>query len=129
MVKLELLFLLMLCHWLADFTHLSTPWMLKAKQIGKPIFPIFIHASVHGTLMCIVFLFFVPVKTVFILTAFQICTHFSIDVLKGRLNGWFPSLANSTNPYHWWVFGLDQMMHQAVIILMVAGTNYFSTAL
>jgi hypothetical protein len=129
MVKLELLFLLMFCHWLADFTHISTPWMQKAKQNGKPVFPIFIHACVHGTLMCIVLLFFVPIKIVFVLTAFQICTHFCIDVLKGRLNVWFPSLANNTNPFHWYVFGVDQMFHQAVIVLMVVGTTYFATGL
>jgi hypothetical protein len=116
---IKLIFLLMFCHWLADFTHLSTPWMLRAKAIGKPLFPIFIHACVHGTLMCIVLLFFTPIKTVFILTAFQIATHFCIDVLKGKLNVWFPPLADAKNSYHWWVFGLDQMAHQSVIVLMV----------
>lgn len=122
---IKLLFLLMLCHWLADFTYLSTPWMLRAKATGKPLFPIFIHACVHGTLMCIVLLFFAPIKTVLILTAFQIGTHFCIDVLKGKLNVWFPSLADAKNAYHWWVFGLDQMAHQSVIILM-AMTAYLS---
>lgn len=109
----------MFCHWLADFTHLSNSWMLKAKAIGKPLFPIFIHACVHGALMCLVLLFFVPIKLVLILTAFQIGTHFCLDLLKGRLNSWYPSLADAANPFHWYVFGLDQMMHQAVIILMV----------
>lgn len=113
----------MICHWLADFTHLSTPWMLKAKAIGKPLFPIFIHACVHGTLMCIVLLFFAPINTVLFLTAFQIVTHFCIDVLKGKLNVWFPSLADPKNSYHWWIFGLDQMAHQIVIILMTAGVS------
>lgn len=108
----------MICHWLADFTHFSTPWMLKAKAIGKPFFPIFIHACVHGTLMCFVLLFFVPLKMVLLLTAFQIATHFCIDVLKGKLNVWFPSLANNTNPYHWYIFGADQFLHQTVIVLM-----------
>lgn len=109
----------MFCHWLADFTQLSTPWMLKAKSIGKPLFPIYIHACVHGTLMCIVLLFFAPLKIALMLTAFQIGTHFCIDVLKGKLNVWFPKLADPKNSFHWWIFGLDQMAHQSVIIIMV----------
>lgn len=116
----------MFCHWLADFTHLSNSWMLKAKAIGKPLFPILIHACVHGTLMCLVLLFFAPLKIVLFLTAFQICTHFCIDVFKGRLSAWFPPLADVKNPFHWWIFGLDQMTHQAVIILMVwFAKNYY----
>lgn len=116
---IKLLFLLMFCHWLADFTHLSTPWMLKAKQIGKPLFPIFIHACIHGALMCIVLLFFASLNVVVVLTVFQIITHFCIDILKGKLNVWFPALADPKEPFHWYVFGLDQMAHQAVIVLMV----------
>ena len=120
----------MLCHFLADFTHLSTGWMLKAKQIGKPLFPIFFHASVHGCLMCIVLFFFAPIKAVLILTAFQIVSHFCIDVLKGRINVWFPSIADSMNPYHWYIFGIDQMLHQTVIVTMAwLATNAYFTGL
>ena len=93
--------------------------MLKAKAIGKPFFLIFIHACIHGTLMCIVLLFFAPFKIVLLLTSFQILTHFCIDVLKGKLNVWFPALADAKNPFHWYVFGLDQMAHQTVIVCMV----------
>ena len=125
---IKLLFILMLCHWLADFTHLSTPRMLKAKLIGKPLFPIFIHACIHGTLMCFVLLFFVPIKSVLILTGVQICTHFCIDVLKGKLNVWFPALADAKNPFHWYIFGLDQMLHQGVIVLMVSYNFYLLSA-
>ncbi len=114
----KLLILLFVCHWLADFTHLSTPWMLKAKQVGSPLFPIFVHAMIHGTLMFIVLLFFAPINLVLLLVPFQLITHFFIDVLKGKINFWFPVLANTTNKFHWWLFGFDQLLHQTVIVIM-----------
>ncbi|MEO6902401.1 MAG: hypothetical protein ABI315_04515 [Bacteroidia bacterium] len=46
-----LLISLFFCHFLADFTHLSTNWMLSAKRLGKPLFPILSHAAVHAALM------------------------------------------------------------------------------
>jgi len=51
---------------------------------------------------------------------FQLFTHFCIDVLKGKLNVWFPSLSNPANKGHWYVFGADQLAHQIVIILQTA---------
>ncbi len=57
-----ILFMLMVCHYLADFTVLSTGWMLKAKQFGKPLYPILAHASVHALLMGFVMLLFVIKK-------------------------------------------------------------------
>ncbi len=42
---------LFICHFLADYTHLSTNWMLNAKRLGKPLHPILIHAMVHTLLM------------------------------------------------------------------------------
>ena len=105
-----------LCHWAADFTHLSTQWMLNAKRLGKPITPILAHAGVHATLFFIFISFLHGFEAGFLSAAIQFPTHFVIDVWKGRLNGWFENLQNPTNKYHWWIFGLDQYLHQAVII-------------
>ena len=110
---------LFFCHLLADYTHLSTVWMLNAKRLGKPLYPIFCHAEVHAILMGI----FIKIigfswGTVMILYTFQLVTHFSIDVLKGRMSCWFPSLQNPTNKWHWIAFGTDQFLHAIVIILM-----------
>ena len=109
---------LLVCHYLGDFTHLSRPYMLKAKAVGTPLMPIFWHASVHGLLM---WLFVWTVKdftsgatTYAVVTS----THFAIDLLKGRLNAWYPKLANPVNPWHWYVFGADQLLHILVIILV-----------
>ncbi len=125
-----LLIALFFCHFLADFTHLSTGWMLNAKRLGKPFFPIFCHAFVHATLMAIILEIFLHVTIpsysieIFSFTLvdklflFQLISHFLIDVLKGRLNGWFSSLQSPTNKGHWVVFGADQLAHAIVIILM-----------
>lgn len=116
---IKLILLLMVCHWMADFTQLSNPWMLAAKQRGKSLFPILAHACVHGVLMFIVLLFFTDLEKALTLMAFQIAAHFCIDVWKGRMNGWFPKFENTSNPYFWWLFGFDQFLHQVVILSMV----------
>lgn len=120
MIKTEILIGLFVCHWLADFTHLSTDWMLSAKKFGKPLFPIFIHAGMHAMLMSLVIGWFVgfSTDTWAYLVMFQWGTHFLIDVLKGRVNAWFPALQSIANKWHWVIFGYDQLLHAFVIILM-----------
>jgi hypothetical protein len=113
---------LFFCHWLADYTHLSTAWMLNAKRLGKPLLPILTHAMVHSLLMGI-FLGCLGISNTIILMAFQLITHFAIDVWKGRMNGWFSALQSPANKWHWVVFGADQFFHAVVIILMW----YFAT--
>jgi hypothetical protein len=125
MGTIGLLLALFFCHFLADYTHLSTAWMLNAKRLGKPLTPIFVHAEIHGTLMMVaMWLFQIDGHTIIKLGCFQIITHFLIDVWKGRMNGWFPSLSNPTNKWHWIVFGADQYFHAVVIILMVCYLKY-----
>lgn len=111
---------LFFCHFLADYTPLTTSWMLQAKKFGKPLFPIFIHALVHSVLMGL-FLLCIGINYIFPLMAIQLTTHLFIDVMKGRLSGWFPALLQTENKWFWIVFGADQFMHALVIILM---TNY-----
>lgn len=110
---------LFICHFLADYTHLSTAWMLNAKRLGKPLYPIFIHASVHALLMGTFLLPFLNTGSLIgKLVILQLISHFLIDVWKGRMNGWFPSLQSSANKWHWIVFGFDQLLHALVIIGM-----------
>ena len=114
-----LLSLLLICHFLADFTPLSTGWMLKAKQFGKPLFPILIHASVHAILMLVVLLFFTePVKALQ-LAGIQLTAHFLIDTWKGRMSFWFPLLQDPTKTGYWALLGFDQLLHQLTIVGMV----------
>jgi hypothetical protein len=111
---------LFLCHFLCDYTPLSTPWMLRAKEVGKPLFPIFTHALVHATFMTLLLIFFLGPTNPKILPLFlfQLGTHFIIDILKGRLNIWFPVVQSPKTPRYWVVFGLDQYLHGLVIIAM-----------
>lgn len=111
---------LFICHFLADYTHLSTSWMLNAKRYGEPIIPIISHACVHGLLMGIVLAFYVSINQPMFwsIILFQIYSHFMIDLLKGKVNLWFPSVRNPANKIHWIVFGFDQLLHALVIIGM-----------
>lgn len=118
-MQTQILIALFFCHWIADYTWLSTSWMLNAKRFGKPLIPILIHALVHATLMGIVLKIFLPNNGVVMwLVLLQLSTHFIIDVWKGRMNGWFPVLQSPTNKLHWVIFGLDQYLHALVIIFM-----------
>lgn len=109
---------LLFCHYLGDFTHLSRPYMLKAKAVGKPLRPILDHAAIHAVLMgALVWIMCGPGPAVLVFII-ELVTHFLIDVLKGRLNVWYPKLANPATPWHWYVFGVDQLLHILVIILI-----------
>ena len=111
---------LFICHFLADYTHSSTAWMLNAKRLGKPLYPIFTHAFIHASLMLVLLalVFGLSGFKLGTLFGFQLITHFLIDVWKGRMNGWFPTLQSPANKWHWIVFGFDQLLHALVIIGM-----------
>lgn len=115
-----MLICLFVCHWLADYTPLSTRSMLKAKATGEPWFPIMLHGATHGTLMSLVVLLFTQdiMLGVFACT-FQGLTHWGIDTLKGRCNVYFPAVKDTTKYFHWIVFGLDQLLHAVVILFIV----------
>lgn len=123
MNQTTILLLLFFCHFLADFTPLSTPWMLSAKKFGTPVLPILVHAAVHATLMGIA-LFILGAKNIPTLFILQLSAHFLTDVLKGRLNFWFPVFQNPANKQHWVLFGADQYLHAVVIIAMSAIAIY-----
>lgn len=119
-MQTQILIGLFICHTLADYTHLSTAWMLNAKRLGKPLYPIFTHAFIHASLMIVLLALafgFSGYKLV-VLFSFQLITHFLIDTWKGRMNGWFEKLQSPANKWHWIVFGTDQFLHALVIILM-----------
>lgn len=106
------------CHWLGDYTHLSNKWMLDAKKLGTPLFPIFTHALIHATLFFFVVLFLFSLKSATFAFLIQLLSHFIIDVLKGKINYKLPKLQNPANKFHWWVFGIDQYFHQLFIIII-----------
>jgi hypothetical protein len=106
-------------HWLADYTHLSTDWMLKAKSVGKPLSPILAHAFVHAVLALIFLILFIGFKErVLWISVFELITHFLIDVFKGKMNVWTPSVKDPANRWHWVIFGFDQLLHSLVIVMI-----------
>jgi len=107
---------LFLCHW----SHLSTAYMLNEKRLGTPLHPIFLHAFIHASLMLVFLALAVRLDSLLltVLFLFQLVTHFLIDVWKGRMNGWFPSLQSPANKWHWVIFGFDQFLHTTVIVIM-----------
>ncbi len=114
-----ILIFLNVCHFLCDYTWLSTNWMLSAKRIGRPLFPIFVHALLHAVFMLgVVVVYAGSWQLSLFLFGVQLVTHFWIDVLKGRCNVWFPQVSSPMNKIHWVVFGFDQLLHQVVIIIM-----------
>ncbi len=125
MTQTTMLIFLFICHWLADYTPLSRPFMLKAKMLGTPWYPIFLHAYAHGLLMSIPLYFAVGFNHNLLgMVCFQIITHYGIDLWKGRMNGWFPALQSPANKWHWIVFGFDQLLHALVIIYMADSIIY-----
>lgn len=124
---LWLIGILLVCHYLADYSHLTRPWMLAAKAKGSPVWPIFLHASVHTALMAVVLVtykFIMAVSNggveiaVGPALALQLVSHTLIDVFKGKLNR-FEAIKSPMSVWHWYVFGADQLLHQLVIICMV----------
>lgn len=116
---MKLLITLFFCHWLADYTPLSTTWMLRAKKFGTPIWPIGAHAAVQAAAMGFGMLFFaMPITMWTRLVALQFATHWLIDIGKGRATKHWTILQDITKPPFWVLMGFDQFLHQLVIIFM-----------
>lgn len=110
------LLLFNVCHFLADYTHLSTSWMLKAKRFGTPIFPIVCHGAIHAILFSIVSFILFGIESIYWVLPIELVSHFTIDLMKGKANNHFQAMQNPTNQLHWIAFGLDQLLHQVVIV-------------
>lgn len=112
------------CHFLADYTPLSTKEMLAAKRFGKPIFPIFKHGFVHAGIMGMplwvmgVWGYF-PASIFMEVFFLQLISHTIIDTLKGRFAKWISITADNTQKWYWIVMGFDQFLHQSIIALMI----------
>ena len=113
-----LLIVLLVCHYLADFC-LTSSAMIKAKADGHTPLPILFHASIHGMLMGICLLLWnVSWKWILAMIALELVSHFLIDFAKARLSAQIPLLADQRHKSHWVLYGLDQLLHQLVIVLI-----------
>ena len=109
---------LLVCHYVADYC-LTTHGMIAAKAKGKPWFPIAGHAAIHAILMGAVLLAFgIGWKLCVLLSFIQWVSHFIIDTTKGMLTARFPLLADNTRKPFWMLYGLDQLLHLLIIVVM-----------
>jgi len=116
-MTIYILISLFFCHFLADYVFVDDT-MLSAKRFGTPLYPIWMHATLHGVLMWFVLIFFgINPWNAFLFYLFEKITHFLIDVLKGKINKWYPPAQSPVNKIHWVIFGLDQFLHALVILL------------
>ena len=113
-----LLITLFICHYLADFC-LTSPAMIQAKADGRNPWPILLHAGIHAGLVSICLLFWqTPWKTLLLLVLLELVSHFLIDTAKGRLTARFPALADMQQKPYWMLYGLDQLLHLMVLVLI-----------
>ena len=115
--ELFLILFLLLCHYLADFC-LTSPAMIQAKADGRNPWPILLHAGIHAGLVSICLLFWqTPWKTL-LLVLLELVSHFLIDTAKGRLTARFPALADMQQKPYWMLYGLDQLLHLMVLVMI-----------
>ena len=111
-----LLISLLVCHYLADFC-LTTPKMIRAKADGRNPWPIMLHAAIHAGLMAMCLLLWsISWKAVLLAIAVEWITHFLIDLAKARLSIRFLILTDQQQKPYWMLYGLDQLLHQLVIV-------------
>ena len=118
-MEAQILILLNVAHFIGDYTHASTPTMLKAKRYGVPLGPIIAHAGVHATLFFFVVWMYNDIWCAVAAGVVQLVSHAIIDTTKGRLTALFLEFENPANKRHWYLFGADQFLHQIVIIVTV----------
>ena len=113
-----LLIALLGCHYLADFC-LTLPVMIRAKSDGRKLWPIVLHASIHAVLMGLCLLIYgVEWQMLLFLMMIELVSHFVIDVSKTRVSIRFPFLSDNRHKPYWMLYGLDQLLHQMVVIVI-----------
>ena len=113
-----LLIALLICHYLADFC-LTWPALIRSKADGRNVWPILLHAAVHAVLMGVCLLVFgVTTEQLFLLMSLELVTHFVIDVCKAAVSVKIPLLADIKQKPYWVLFGLDQLLHQLVLVVI-----------
>lgn len=112
-----LLSLLLVAHYLGDFTPLATPGMRAAKGGDGPIAWIGAHAAVHATLVLLALAAArVPGPLVLGGAVIELVTHFGVDWARMKVGRAYPILGDpGRNPF-WRLLGLDQLAHGVVLM-------------
>lgn len=113
---------LLVAHFLADFTPLSTPRMLEAKATATSPGWILLHAGVHAVLISLAVWAVARPGWSLIGVAFgvELSTHFAIDYVRAKLGVRIPSLADASERPFWHALGLDQLAHGLVLVAIAA---------
>lgn len=113
-----LLIVLLICHYLADFC-LTWLALIRSKADGRNVWPILLHAVLHAVLMGACLLVFgVNVELSLWLMLLEVVTHFVIDFGKAAVSVKVPLLADVKQKAYWVLFGLDQLLHQLVVVVI-----------
>lgn len=116
-----LLSLLLVAHYLGDFTPLATPAMRAAKNGEGPVGGIVAHAAVHGVLVLVALaLVRVPWALAVGGAAVELVTHFGIDWSRMRIGLGRPHLRDPGRNAFWHLLGLDQLAHGIVLMGLAA---------
>jgi Protein of unknown function (DUF3307) len=110
-------------HLLADFI-LQNRWMAygKAQRRGWSL-PMMAHISVHGMMTALILLPITP--DLVWLAGIDMLAHFLIDKSKAMLSQFLKVDPDSTE--FWWLMGLDQTLHHATHLTLVAAmANHLS---
>lgn len=115
-----LLAVLLVGHFLGDFTSLATARMQEAKANGGPMLLIAAHAAVHALLTGLAVALVVrPEPSVIALaTGLQFLTHWALDAFRARLGLRVPELRDPGKNIYWTALGLDQLVHGLVLVFI-----------
>lgn len=116
--ELFLLSLLLVKHFLGDFVLQSDFIVENRRRYGHP--GGLLHTGIHGALSLVAFLIFgAPFSGMVIgLIVAEMIIHYHIDWGKDNLTR--QKTLNQNDRSFWTLFGLDQLLHQATYVAMVA---------
>lgn len=118
----QLLVLLLVAHYLGDFTPLATRTMQEAKAGFRSPGPIVAHAAVHGALVLLAVTLSVrgPWTLPLVAAGVEFGTHLAIDLTRTRIGLRWAALQDPARGPFWYALGLDQLAHGLVLVWIAA---------
>lgn len=112
-----LLSLLLIAHFLGDYTPLASAPMQAAKVGNGRAAWIAAHAGVHAVLVvAAVAVVRLEPTLLFAVAGIEFATHLMMDVIKMRLTRSSEALRDPTRGPFWHLHGFDQLIHGLVLV-------------